>query len=473
MKSDSIIKDYFSGEINIMEKMNNTFYKTFMQIGIPIALQHLISSSLNLVDTFMIGRLGETAIASVGVANRVFFLFIISIFGIYSGFGIFTAQYWGKKDTVNIHKVLGAMLLFGVGLSAIFMSASLIFPEKIMGIFTKDFEVVQNGIGYMRIVALSYTVTAISFAYSFSSRAVHRTTLPMIVSAVALSTNTILNFILINGYLGFPALGVKGAAIATLISRMLEFLILIINIYKDKTHPLAAKFRDMIDINFNMIKNLVKTGMPVFLNEAIWVFGTTIYFIAFGMLGTEALAVIQIAYSVSDFFQSLSMGIGNAAGVMIGNSIGNCEFEKAYDYGGKFLKLTFIFSIILAGILFLSRPLILMLYKSFALETQVMLFKSLAVIAVFQIPKMFTFTMIVGVLRGGGDTKFCLILDALSVWFIGIPLGFISVMVFNLPVHLVLASVFLEEVFKMFITVPRFIKKKWINNVIEFSYNKV
>ena len=114
-----------------------------------------------------------------------------------------------------------------------------------------------------------------------------------------------------------------------------------------------------------------------------------------------------------------------------------------------------------------------MLYKSFALETQVMLFKSLAVIAVFQIPKMFTFTMIVGVLRGGGDTKFCLILDALSVWFIGIPLGFISVMVFNLPVHLVLASVFLEEVFKMFITVPRFIKKKWINNVIEFSYNKV
>jgi len=456
-----------------MEKIDKNFYKTLLTIGIPIALQNLISSSLNLIDTFMIGMLGENAIASVGIANRVFFLFVISIFGVYSGLGIFTAQYWGKKDKLNIHRVLGAMLIFGLGFSILFMSASLLFPEKIMGIFTKDIKVINAGISYMRIVSFSYAVTAISFAYSFSSRAVHRTTLPMVVSAIALSTNTMLNYILINGNLGFNALGVKGAAIATLIARVLELIILLIYIYKDKSHPLAANIKEMFDINIVMIKKFVKTGMPVFLNESMWVFGTTIYFIAFGMLGTEALAVIQIAYTVSDFFQSLCMGIGSAAGVMIGNAIGNSEFDKAYNYGEKFLKLTFYFSLIIALALFLSRPMILLLYKSFAQETKEMLLNSLAVIAAFQIPKMFTFTMIVGVLRGGGDTKFCLILDASAVWFIGIPLAFISVMVLNLPVHLVLACVFFEEIVKMIVTIPRFIKKKWINNVIEFSYNEV
>jgi len=448
------------------------FYKTMITIGAPIALQHLIGSSLNLVDTLMIGRLGEDAIAAVGIANRLFFLFILFIFGAYSGCGVFTAQYWGKKDKANIQRILGIMLWFGLGFSMLFTAMAFIIPKQILSLFSRDPVVLTLGVQYLRIVAISYIMTAISFAYSFSCRSVHRTTLPMVVSIIALSTNTVLNYILIYGKFGMPAMGVQGAAIATTIARTLEMILLLIFIYKDKKHPLVGPLRAYFDIRKDMVVNVVKTGMPVFVNEATWALGNVVYFIAFGFLGTEAVAVVQICFTVSDFFQALFMGISSACGVMIGNAVGNDESEKAVLYSVEFIKLTIVFSMVIAGLLYLSRPIILMLYSTLSLVTQNMLMTTLAVIAFYQIPKMFTFTMIVGILRGGGDTRFCMYLDLLSVWLIGVPLGFISVLVWHWPVHMVIGAVYFEEILKVFVTMPRFFSKKWIHNVIEFSYQE-
>ncbi len=448
------------------------FYKTMITIGAPIALQHLIGSSLNLVDTLMIGRLGEDAIAAVGIANRLFFLFILFIFGAYSGCGVFTAQYWGKKDKANIQRILGIMLWFGLGFSMLFTAMAFIIPKQILSLFSRDPLVLTLGVQYLRIVAISYIMTAISFAYSFSCRSVHRTTLPMVVSIIALSTNTVLNYILIYGKFGMPAMGVQGAAIATTIARTLEMILLLVFIYKDKQHPLVGPFRAYFDIHKDMVMNVVKTGTPVFVNEATWALGNVVYFIAFGFLGTEAVAVVQICFTVSDFFQALFMGISSACGVMIGNAVGNDEQEKAVLYSVEFIKLTIVFSMVIAGLLYLSRPIILMLYSTLSLVTQNMLMTTLAVIAFYQIPKMFTFTMIVGILRGGGDTRFCMYLDLLSVWLIGVPLGFISVLVWHWPVHMVIGAVYFEEILKVFVTMPRFFSKKWIHNVIEFSYQE-
>lgn len=448
------------------------FIKTMLLIGAPIALQHLIASSLNLVDTLMIGKLGEDAIAAVGIANRLFFLYSLFVFGAYSGCGVFTAQYWGKKDKKNIQRVLGVMLIFGIAFSLLFTFVATVFPRQILMLFSRDPLVLNLSVQYLRIVALSYMVTAVSFAYAFSCRSIHKTTLPMVVSAVALSTNTVFNYILIYGKFGFPALGVQGAAIATTASRVLEMILMLVFIYKDKEHPLVGPIKNYFDIHKDMVINIVKTATPVFVNEATWALGNVVYFVAFGFLGTGAVAVVQICYTVSDLFQALFMGLGNACGVMIGNAIGNDEGDKAMSYSKTFLQLTIVCSIVIAGLLLLSRPTIVSLYSSLTVATQDMLMATLAVIAFYQIPKMFTFTMIVGILRGGGDTKYCMLLDLLSVWLIGVPLGFISVLIWQWPVHMVVAAVYFEELIKVFITLPRFYSKKWIKNVIAFSYTE-
>jgi putative MATE family efflux protein len=448
------------------------FFKTMLLIGAPIALQHLIGSSLNLVDTLMIGKLGEDAIAAVGIANRLFFLYILFLFGAYSGCGVFTAQYWGKRDKENIHRVLGIMLVFGVSFGLFFTLLATLFPRPILMLFSRDMQVLDLSVKYLRIVAISYIVTAISFAYAFSSRSVHKTTLPMVVSAVALSTNTVLNYLLIYGKLGLPAFGVEGAAIATTTSRILEMILLLIFIYRDKEHPLVGPIREYFDIHKDMVVNIVKTATPVFVNEATWALGNVVYFIAFGFLGTGAVAVVQICYTVSDLFQALFMGLGNACGVMVGNAIGNDEKDKAVDYSVIFIRLTIVLSIIIAGLLYLSRPIIVSLYSSLTPDTKIMLMATLAVIAFYQIPKMYTYTMIVGILRGGGDTKYCMFLDLISVWLVGVPLGFFSVLVLKWPVHMVVAAVYFEEFIKVFVTLPRFYSKKWIKNVISFSYTE-
>ncbi|BES64152.1 MATE family efflux transporter [Gottschalkiaceae bacterium SANA] len=448
---------------------NQQFYRTMVTIAAPIAIQSLIGTSLNMVDTMMIGSLGAESIAAVGIANRIFFLFILFVFGGFSGMSIFTSQFWGQKDLKNIHRVQGIMLSFGFLVSGLFMILALVFPKQIMQIFIDDPEVVRLGVSYMRIIAWSYPLTAMTFAYSYASRSVHRTKLPMVASMVALSLNTFLNYCLIYGNLGFPKWGVAGAATATVVSRTIEMAILIGVIYLGKGHPLAASRKEMRDYDMDMVKRVIKTSAPVFVNEATWALGVTVYYIAYGFLGTEAVAVVQICYVVSDFFQSLFMGIGNAAAVMIGNQIGAAKESLAYEYGVKFLRMSFILSILIGAALYLSRGEIVQFY-SLDMETKASLMKALAVVAAFQLPKMFTFVMIVGVLRSGGDTRYCMILDLVGVWAIGVPLAFISTLVWHLPVHWVLVCVFFEEILKGFVTIPRFLSKRWVNNVIRDGF---
>ena len=349
------------------------------------------------------------------------------------------------------------------------MILALVFPKQIMQIFIDDPEVIRLGVSYLRIIAWSYPLTAMTFAYSYASRSVHRTKLPMAASMVALSVNTILNYCLIYGNFGFPEWGVAGAATATVISRTIEMAILIGIIYLRKGHPLAASRKEMRDYDLPMVKRVIKTTAPVFVNEATWALGVTVYYIAYGFLGTEAVAVVQICYVVSDFFQSLFMGIGNAAAVMIGNQIGAGKESQAYEYGAKFLRMSFILSILIGAALYLSRGGIVQFYSLDA-QTKASLMKALAVVSAFQLPKMFTFVMIVGVLRSGGDTRYCMVLDMVGVWALGVPLAFISTLVWHLPVHWVLACVFFEEILKGLVAIPRFTSERWVNNVIREGF---
>jgi len=445
------------------------FYKKLFFIALPVIIQNVISIGLNMVDTVMVSELGENAITAVGLANRVYFIFSTMCFGIFSGASIFIAQYWGIGDTDNIKKVFGIDLIIGSTLAIIFSIAVFFFPEQILRIFIDDAYVINLGAQYLRIIAFSYFFTAVSFAFSFNSRAIHKLKLPTIINGIALCINTFVNWLLITGNMGAPALGVQGAAIATLISRFLEFLTLLYFIYKDKKHPLAGSFKEFTSWNLTMLKNILKTSLPVILSETAWSVGTSVYLISYGFIGSYAIAVVQISTNISDFFQALFFGIGSACAVMIGNEIGKNNIDTAFDYSKKFIKITLILSITLSILLFLFRGQIISFFN-LSESTNYYLNKALIVFCIYFTPKMFTYLFICGILRAGGDTKFCMFVDIISIWLIGVPLSFFAVLVLHLPVHLVMAVVFSEEFLKLFFVLKRYVSKKWINNLI-VDYN--
>lgn len=446
-------------------KTDKSFYKSMMVIAVPVVLQNLMNIGLNMLDSIMVGQLGVNPLAGVGIANRIFFIFSMVCFGIYSGSSIFISQYWGVKDTKNIQKIVGMNLFLGFILSLIVTVVAFVFSEPIILIFNKDPQVVKDGVIYLKYVSVSYVFTALSTAISFSSRAVHKLNVPTIANFIAILINAILNYILIFGKLGFPRYEVVGAAIATVISRIIEFIILFVYIYNSKGHPLAGNIKEYMSWDIKMLKETLKTSFPVIVSESSWSLGNTVYYIAYGILGPSAIAVVQVAYIINDLFQSMFFGLGNAAAVMLGNEIGQNNTKKAIDYSKIFLKLCLILNIIITIALYFSRHAVANMYN-FDLETKILLEKSLVVFAIYMTPKMFTYLFFCGILRAGGDTKFCMYLDIISVWFIGIPLAFFAVMVLKLPLQYVLAIVFSEEIFKLIIIYKRYKSQKWLNNLI-------
>ncbi|MBU5590457.1 MATE family efflux transporter [Clostridium sp. MSJ-4] len=441
------------------------FYKMLVTLALPIIMQNLVSSSLNMVDTLMIGSLGESSIAAVGLANQVFFLFTLIMFGINSGSGIFIAQYYGKKDKENIHRVIGIGLMCVIIIGSIFTVAAVAFPSDILRIFTKDSVVINSGRGYLRIVGLSYIINAITLCYAFALRCTRQPKIPMFISIIALVSNTILNIIFIYGKLGVPAMGVNGAAIATLISRIIEFILMIAIVYRGK-NIVAGKIKNMLDLSKGFMVNFFKVTLPVIFNETFWALGMTMYSMAYARISTEAVASVQIATTVQNIFMVINMGIANAAAVMIGNKIGEREEEEAIRYSKLFSVLSPTVGIVMGTLLIVLAPLILKLFNV-SPTTYSDSIKVLRVIGLILPIKFFNSLLVVGILRAGGDTKFSLFLETGSVWLIGVPLSFIGALVLHLPVYGVVALIFIEEIVKSSIGLPRVLSKKWVKNVVD------
>lgn len=444
---------------------DQSFYKIMLSIALPIALQNLISSSLNMVDTVMIGRLGEIEIAAVGLANQYFFIFVLLLFGINSGAAIFTAQFWGKNDIPNIKRIMGVTLLLGGGLSIGFASVAFFNPSFIIRIFTDDIQVIELGSQYLKVVSLSYFITAISFSYSFTARSIGQAKLPMVVSIISLLSNTVFNYILIFGNFGFPQMGVAGAALATLISRGIEAVLLLGMIYGQRM-VIAARLKELFNIPYSLFIKYLKTGLPVILNEGFWSLGMTMYSIAYARISTEAIASVQIANTVQGIFMVVAMGLGNSSAVMIGNIIGAKEEEKAVEYAIRFAILGPLIGVVIGILLFISAPLILSFYNISEVVYENAKY-ILMVISFFISAKIFNTILIIGILRSGGDTTFSLILEMSSVWLFGVPLAFLGAHVLQLPIYWVVAMVSCEEIVKAAFGIPRVISKKWVKNVVE------
>lgn len=441
------------------------FYSSLLRIALPIALQQLISSSVNLLDVLMVGQMGEVSIASLGLSNQVFFLLNVILFGVSSGSAIFTAQYWGRKDIGNIRKILGIGLTLSLSISVLFTIGAVLFPHKLLGFYTNDVEVIAIGSEYLRIVGTSYILTSVTYTFVAVLRSTGNVKLPTAVTVLALSMNILLNYLLIFGNLGMPALGVRGAAIGTAVSRTVECLLLVGLTYGLKS-PVAGRLKELFGFDKAFFVKTLKVSLPALLNEGVWAFGVTTYNSIYAHIGTESIAAVNINSTIENMAFVIFIGSANAAAIMIGNQIGSGHEARVYDYGVKFIKLGIIGALFMGGILILVRGPILSLYnvsaESYFYSNRLMLFFALTMWV-----RVTNMTIFIGVLRSGGDTRFALITEAIAVWLVGVPAALLGATVFHLPVYWVYLLAALEEVTKLIVIFQRFRSKRWINNLTE------
>jgi len=443
---------------------DKTFMRTMLALAIPIAFQQFITAGLNMVDVLMVGQLGEASIAALGLANQVFFLLILFLFGVTSGMAIFTAQYWGQGDVENIRKVLGICLTVALGVGLLFTLAATIIPETIMRFYTEDVEVIELGSSYLRIVGFSYMFMAVTTSYFAVLRSITFVKITVVVSVIAIILKTGLGYLLIFGVGGLPVLGVRGAAIGTTFGWIFQCILILILVYRLKT-PLAANPITFFRFDRLFIGKVLKTAMPAAANEVFWSVGITIYNAVYARIGTDAIAAIQINATIEEIAYVLFIGLGNACAVMIGNKIGEGGKDVAFEYGRRFLLLNIFVALFAGGIIILIREPVIGLYEISAsaansARTLMLIFSLTAWL------RAINFILFVGVLRAGGDTRFAMFMELFSIWAIGVPAALIGGFVLHLPVYGVYLMVLLEELVKVFIITRRYLSRKWIHNLV-------
>ncbi len=436
-----------------------------VHLAIPIIVQQLVITFLNVVSVVMVGQLGETAVAALGLANQIFFLMVFVLFGVSSGSAIFVAQYWGQKDIKNIRRILGIGLTLNLMSSTLFTLAAVLMPEVLLGIYSTDPAVVTLGSSYLRVVAFSYIMTAITVSYSATLRSVEQVKMPMMVSIIAVGINAVLSYGLIFGLWGLPQLGVVGAAIATCLSRLVECVILLVFTYGYDL-PVAASLAEMFSYDWAFFKKFFTTALPVIFNEMGWSFGITTYNIIYARIGTESIAAVNIAATLEQLAFVIFIGLADSFAIMIGNKIGANDEATAYDYASKLLVFGIAGAMLMGVIVYSSSNLILNLYN--VSETAHQYARN--IIIAFSLTmwvRVSNLNLCIGILRSGGDTRYAFIVDIGSIWLVGVPMAFTGAFILHLPVYWVYLMAISEEFVKFGLWLTRFFSKKWINNLVQ------
>ncbi|MDD4326818.1 MAG: MATE family efflux transporter [Eubacteriales bacterium] len=444
-------------------KYDSIYFRSLLAIAIPVVLQNLVGALLNMVDNVMVGGLGETAMAAVGIANQIFFIFTIVLFGLTSGLSVYIAQFWGSKMTSEIRKTIALGTVLCLAFSLTFAAVAMSVPHVLIGIFTNDAQVIELGSKYLFIVALGYPLTAVSMVYSVGMRSTENAVFPLFSSVISLLGNTLLNYLLIYGKAGFPELGVRGAAIATVAARSLEFAMIIAIVYIKKL-AVAFQHEDFRNIGKTFVRSIFKLALPVTLNESLWVLGVSVFSAVYGRMGTSELAAYNIVSTLERLSFVAILGLGNACAVLVGKQIGEKNREKAFDYSLRSIIIAPVMGLFITGILLLIRYPVVSLYdisetvRNYALSLIVMT----ALAAPF---KALNYTNFIGVLRAGGDTGFVLVIDVGPLLLVAVPLAVFTGLYMGFPLPYVYAVVLSEELIKTISGLFRFFSRKWMNDV--------
>jgi putative MATE family efflux protein len=439
------------------------YFSNVQKIALPIIIQQLMFSGLNMLGVILIGQKGDASVAAVGLAGQIAFLLNLVHFGIISGAAMFTAQFWGKHDIRNLRRVLGLCLLLAISASLIFFTLAQLLPSQILRIYSKDPIVIELGTSYIRTFSWTFLFFAITFSYALVMRSTGDVKIPTTVSVGALLISTFLSYSLIFGKFGLPELGIQGAAVAAVTARLLECVTLLIVTYARKL-PVAASLRELTDFDRVFFGRVIKPMLPVILNELFWSLGITTYNIIYGRMGTQSYAAINIVSTIEQMGFVVFIGISNATSVLVGNRIGSGREDEAYLYAGRSLGLGILGGILLGIVLQLVKVPILSLYKV-SPEVLQDAGRIINVVSFFLWVRVNNMTTVVGILRAGGDTRFSLFLDGIIIWIVGVPMAYLGAFIFNWPVYLVYLCAMSEEATKWFLGIHRYFSRKWINNL--------
>ncbi|WP_346044792.1 MATE family efflux transporter [Paraclostridium tenue] len=442
---------------------DSSFYKSIFSISLPIATQNLITFAISMVDTIMLGRLGEISLSASAIGNNIFFILAVIIFGVGSASSVMGAQYFGKKDIKSIHKVMAIMYRICLLLAILFTFISFVFSKQLISIFTDDKLVIAEGAKYLRIISLGYILYAITSCTITILRSVKTIKISLVVYSVALVINIFLNWVLIFGNLGFPALGVSGAAIATVLSRCSEILVILIFMSKFES-KIKFKFKHLKLLDKVMFKDFIKVSTPIILNEFFWSIGSSMICIIVARMGTNVVAANSINNVVNQFATLFIHGLSSASSVIIGNTVGEGNKKKVMEYANTICLLS-VFMGILAGLtIYFLRPIAVNLYN-ISDDTKAIACEIMIATSIVSIFRALSANILMGILRGGGDNRFVFWLEMSFLWFIAIPLGFIAAFVLKLPIVLVFLIIRIDEILKSFIGIFRVIRGKWIHDV--------
>lgn len=443
------------------------FYQNILKITIPIALQNLITLSTSMIDSLMLGRADDTGLylSASSLANQPFFILSLVAFGLASASTVLTAQYWGKRDIEPIRRIISITIKTAMILSSIMGLAVLILPEAVMGIYSNNPEVIDAGASYLRIVGFSYFTFGFSSTMLCSIRSLEIVKISVVANLTSFMMNSFLNWVLIFGNLGAPALGIQGAAIATLTARVTELIITCIYIFAiDKR--LNLKVRDLLSFDKLLAKDFLRYGLPVFLNELIWSMGISVQSAILGHIDYASGDPVA-ANSISGIVQQLStvviFGIANSAAVIVGKSIGAGHVERAKDESFTFTILSIVLGILACAVILVLKTPVISFY-TVPEETKRLAHELMTVIAFVTIFVSIASTGIVGILRSGGDTKFCLILEMCALWCAAIPLA-LGASALTLPVALVLVFMKIDEPIKTLFFLLRMKTDRWITTL--------
>ncbi|MBQ9945411.1 MAG: MATE family efflux transporter [Clostridia bacterium] len=446
-----------------MKIKDKYFYKTFFSLFFVVALQNLIVFSVNLADSIMLGSYSETAMSGVSLANQIQFLLHMFVNGAANGLVVIASQYWGKKQTEPIKKVFAAAFFAGVGMSAVLMCAVLISPEGILGILSDEAHIVNAGAQYIRIMAFSYIIFAVTNILIALMRSIEAVSIGFYTSVLALFVNISLNYLLIFGKFGFPEMGVEGAAIATLISRVAELIAVLIYVFvADK--KLKLKINDVLKLEKNYVKDYIKAGLPLIGSGGSWGIAMTVQTAIIGRLGAAAIGANAVAAPIFQVVSVLYTSSGNASSVLIGKTVGENDIPRVKKYAKKLQIMYIIIGLLSSAALLLSRDLIISLYDVSA-ETAALSVTFINILAVTVIGSAYEAPCLCGIVSGGGDTRFVFKNDIIFMWCIVLPLAFLSAFVFKWPVAATFFILKSDQLTKCLVAIPKVNRFKWIKTL--------
>lgn len=443
--------------------MKNRFYSQMLHLVVPIVIQNLLSAAVNSADVVMLNYVGQSSISAVSLAANYAGVLFMIYYGLGTGVTLLCAQYWGKKDLQAIRAVEGIALRFSLALTFVFSAFALFAPELMMRLFTPDEELIQIGAQYLKVMSVTYICWGIIEIYLAVLRSVGRVTVTMILNVIAFSLNIFLNAVFIFGLFGAPRLGAAGVAMATAISRIVELIgCILVSLTLSKDLSLNPAY--MFIRNKTLLKDFINLSLPALGNDVSWSVAFSMYSVILGHLGSDAVAANSLVVVARNFGTVLCFGTASAGGILLGNVMGEGDMERAKEYASKLLKLTVITGAVGGVLILIATPFVL--HFASLSETAMRYLKYMLLINTYYVMgAAVNTTIIAGILRAGGDTRFGLICDTVDMWCYAVPLGFLAAFVFKLPVLAVYFLLCTDEFVKWPWVIKRYRSGKWLKNI--------